>query len=343
MINKSMSWKDEAGRPFPFLLKPQGKDYLWGGTRLNDDFSKGINLAPLAETWECSTHPDGPSTVASGPFAGRLLPEVLKDHPEYLGTHPRAEKGQLPILIKLIDACQDLSVQVHPNDAYAAEHENGSLGKTEMWYVLDARKGTHLVYGFYHDMDRETLKKGLLEGTVEKYLQRVAVRKDDVFFVEPGTVHGIGAGSLIAEIQESSNITYRLYDYNRVDKNGQPRQLHVEQALQVADLKGRAEPRQPMRMLRYRPGYASELLCRCKYFQVERMLVNTERCRKMMDFQTEANSFQVLLCIGGCGVMADAGKAGEPLNFFRGDCIFVPASCTPLKIHGRAQFLKVSC
>lgn len=343
MTNKSMNWKDEAGRPFPFLLKPQGKDYLWGGTRLNDDFAKEIELVPLAETWECSTHPDGPSTVAGGFFAGRLLPEVLAEHPEYLGTHPRTEKGQLPILIKLIDACQDLSVQVHPDDAYAAKHENGSMGKTEMWYVLDARKDTRLIYGFYHDVERETLRKSLLDGTVEKYLQRVAIRKDDVFFVEPGTVHGIGAGSLIAEIQESSNITYRLYDYNRVDKNGQPRQLHVEQALQVADLNGRAKPRQPMRMLRYRPGYASELLCRCKYFQVERMLVNTERCRKMVDFQTEANSFQVLLCIGGCGVIIDTKKTGEPLNFFRGDCIFIPASCTPLKIHGRAQFLKVSC
>lgn len=342
-INMSRKGEDGGMRPLPCLLKPQGKDYLWGGTRLNDDFAKGIDLSPLAETWECSTHPAGPSIVASGPYAGQLLPEMLKRHPEYLGTHPETEKGELPILIKLIDACQDLSVQVHPDDAYAAEHENGSLGKTEMWYVLDAPKGARLIYGFYHDMDREVLKKSLLNGTVEKYLRKTAVRKDDVFFVEPGTVHGIGAGCLIAEIQESSNITYRLYDYNRVDKNGQPRSLHIDRALAVADLRGRAEPRQPMRVLRYRPGYASELLCRCKYFQVERLLVNTERCRKMVDFQTEANSFQVLLCIGGCGVISDQEKRGEPLNFFRGDCVFVPASCAPLKIHGRAQFLKVSC
>ena len=343
MTNINMSRKGEDDCPMPFLLKPQGKDYLWGGTRLNDDFAKGIDLSPLAETWECSTHPDGPSAVASGPYAGRMLSDVLKEHPAYLGTHPKTENGELPILIKLIDACQDLSVQVHPDDAYAAEHENGSLGKTEMWYVLDAHKDTRLIYGFYHDMDRETLKKSLLNGTVEKYLRKAAVRKDDVFFVEPGTVHGIGAGCLIAEIQESSNITYRLYDYNRVDKNGQPRQLHIKQALAVADLRGRAEPRQPMRMLRYRPGYASELLCRCKYFQVERLLINTERCRNMVDFQTEANSFQVFLCIGGCGVMFGEEKRRELLNFFRGDCIFIPASCAPLKIHGRAQFLKVSC
>ena len=124
MTNTNTSWSSEGS--LPFLLKPQGKDYLWGGNRLNDDFSKNIDLSPLAETWECSTHPDGPSTVASGPDAGRLLPDVLREHPEYLGTHPKT-KGELPILIKFIDAYKDLSVQVHPDDAYARVHENGSL------------------------------------------------------------------------------------------------------------------------------------------------------------------------------------------------------------------------
>ena len=324
----------------PFLLKPAGKDYLWGGRRLRDDFSKEIELEPLAETWECSTHPDGRSIVAGGAYAGYTLAEVLILHPEYLGTHPRT-KSELPILIKLIDAKQDLSVQVHPDDAYARAHENGSLGKTEMWYVLDAAKDAKLIYGFYHDMKKEVLQKSLENGTVEKYLQKVPVQKDDVFYVEPGTVHGIGAGVLIAEIQESSNLTYRLYDYNRVDKNGQKRSLHIEKALEVANLCGSAVPRQPMRVLKYKKGCATELLCRCKYFQVERMLINTERCREMADFRTGSNSFQVLLCIGGCGVLLQEG--GEVIRFFKGDCIFVPASSTSLKLHGKAQMLKVGC
>lgn len=327
-------------RKKPFLLKPAGKDNLWGGSRLNDDFSKGIDMDPLAETWECSTHPDGPSTVASGEYHGKLLTEVLREHPEYLGTHPRT-KGELPILIKFIDAKKDLSVQVHPDDAYAMEHENGSLGKTEMWYVLDAEKDSRLIYGFYHDMDKETLRRSLENGTVEKYLQKVPVKKDDVFYVKAGQVHGIGAGALIAEIQENSNLTYRLYDYNRVDKNGRKRELHIEKALAVADLKGSAEPRQPMRVLKYKKGCATELLCRCKYFQVERQLINTERCREMADFQTGSNSFQVLLCTGGCGVLFE--ECGESINFFRGDCIFIPADSIPLKLHGKAQMLKVSC
>lgn len=324
----------------PFLLRPAGKDYLWGGNRLNDEFAKGIDMTPLAETWECSTHPDGTSRIEGGQHDGRLLSNVLREHPEYLGTHPRT-KDELPILIKLIDAKRDLSVQVHPDDDYAREHENGSLGKTEMWYVLDATKDASLIYGFYHDMDRETLRRSLEAGTVEKYLQKVPIRKNDVFYIEAGMVHAIGAGALIAEIQESSNLTYRMYDYNRTDKNGKPRELHIEKALEVANLKGSASPRQPMRVLKYRPSCASELLCRCKYFQVERLIVNTEVCRKMVDMQTGPNSFEVLLCTDGCGVLF--GTDGEALNFFRGDCIFLPADSVPVKMHARAQILRVSC
>ncbi|MCH5267004.1 MAG: class I mannose-6-phosphate isomerase [Lachnospiraceae bacterium] len=343
MTNKNLNWKNKGHRPF--LLKPEGKDYLWGGVRLRDDFSKEIDKTPLAETWECSTHPDGPSIVASGEHEGKLLSQVLKEHPEYLGSHPQmteaARQGELPILIKFIDAKQNLSVQVHPDDAYAMENENGSLGKTEMWYVMDAKKDSELIYGFYRDMDKETLQKSLEQGTVEKYLQKVKIQKDDVFFIEAGTVHAIGAGALIAEIQENSNLTYRLYDYNRIDKNGQKRDLHIDRALDVVNLEGSAEPRQPMRVLHYQRGCASEFLCRCKYFQVERQLVNTERWRSMADFQTNSNSFQVLLCLKGCGVLLE--ESGEMLHFFKGDCIFVPADSVPLKIHGKAQFLRVSC
>ena len=190
-------------------------------------------------------------------------------------------------------------------------------------------------------MDREVLKKSLLDGTVEKYLQKVKVRKDDVFYIEAGTVHALGAGALVAEIQESSNLTYRMYDYNRVDKDGKKRQLHVEKALDVVRLQGSAQPRQPMRVLKYQKGCASELLCRCRYFQTERLLLNTERCRQMADFQTGHNTFQVLLCTNGCGVLFE--ERGEFINFFRGDCIFVPADSVPLKIHGKAQLLRVSC
>lgn len=335
MTNRNIPSKNS-----PFLLRPAGKDYLWGGSRLKDDFAKEIPITPLAETWECSTHPDGLSVVASGEDAGKTLRQVLDEHPEYLGTR-LADKGELPILIKFIDAKENLSVQVHPDDAYAAAHESGSLGKTEMWYVLDAEKDARLIYGFYHDMDREVLQKSLEEGTVEKYLRKIPVRKDDVFYIEAGMVHAIGAGVLVAEIQENSNLTYRLYDYDRVDKNGRQRPLHREKALEVADLKGSASPRQPMRVLRYTRGCASEFLCRCKYFQVERLLLNTEICRKMAEMQIGSDSFQVLLCTSGCGVLY--GEDQSSINFYKGDCIFLPADSVPMKLHGRAQLLRVSC
>lgn len=324
----------------PFLLEPAGKDYLWGGSRLQDDFGKNIDMEPLAETWECSTHPDGISKVASGEHAGKLLTEVLKEHPEYLGTHPKSG-SELPILIKLIDAKENLSVQVHPDDSYAREKENGQLGKTEMWYVLDTVGDARLTYGFHHEVTKEMVRDGVKNGTIEKYLQKISIKKDDVFYIEAGQVHAIGAGSLIAEIQENSNLTYRLYDYNRVDKNGNKRPLHLDKALQVANLKESIRPNQPMRTLCFHNGYATDLLCRCKYFQVERMLLNTERYREMADFQTGDNSFQVLLCTEGCGVCFWGEH--KMLNFHKGDCIFIPANSVSFKLHGKAQLLKVSC
>ena len=326
----------------PFLLKPAAKDYLWGGRRLNDEFNKGIDVYPLAETWECSTHPDGMSLVASGTDAGKPLIEVLREHPDYLGTHPlqiMSGKPELPVLIKLIDATQDMSVQVHPDDAYALENEN-SLGKTEMWYVLAARKGASLVYGFNQDMDRERVQNALADGTIKKYLNRVPVRGNDVFFVEAGTVHAIGAGIIMAEIQESSNLTYRLYDYGRVDRNGKQRELHVEKAMQVMNMRSSAQPRQPMRVLRYKRGCACELLTRCKYFQVERLLLNTDIYGLSLDYKTGSNSFQVLLCTEGRGFLSGENFS---LSIGKGDSVFVPAESIPLKLSGKAQLLKVSC
>ena len=352
--SRNMNWSHK-----PFLLSPAGKDYLWGGDRLITDFHKTSALRPLAETWECSTHPDGTSIAASGAHTGLPLDQILREHPAYLGTHPEgilreitsetgARTGLLPVLIKLIDAQQNLSIQVHPDDAYAAAHENGSLGKTELWYVLDAKPGAQLIYGFNRALDPETLRAALQNGTIEKYLQKLPVRKDDVFLIEPGTVHAIGAGVLIAEIQESSNITYRLFDYDRLDKSGRKRPLHHAQAFDVLRLSGSDNPRQPMRTLRYRPGFASELLGRCKYFQVERLLVNTREAQPV-DISTSALSFQVLLCLEGDGTLRIQTSAqkkrqeDEALFFQKGNCLFLPADSAPIALSGKAQLLRVSC
>lgn len=336
MINTNMNWNKNA----PFLLKPVGKDYLWGGNRLNDTFGKEIDMSPLAETWECSTHPDGYSIVSSGEYVGKPLIEVLKSHPEYLGSHRNAV-DDFPILVKFIDAKQKLSVQVHPDDTYAFQHENGQKGKTEVWYVLDAKPDAELIYGFCTDVSPELIRKGIRDGNIEKYLQRIKVQKDDVFFIEAGTVHAIGEGVLIAEIQENSNLTYRLYDYNRVDKKGNLRELHLDKALEVMNYSRSNEPRQPMRVLKYRRGLASEFLCRCKYFEIERVLINTERCREMVSVLTDDNSLKVLLCLEGCG--SATFLDGQSFNIFKGDCVFIPANSVEVKLHGKMQFLKIIC
>ena len=329
----------DLSTPLPFLLHPASKDYLWGGTRLNDDFSKRIASDVVAETWECSTHPDGVSIAASGEWIGTPLDEILRAHPEYLGEHARG-CADLPVLVKLIDAKEKLSVQVHPDDEFARANENGQNGKTEMWYVMDADPDSRIAYGLHHTIGREQFLNAVADGTVEKYLQMVPVRRNDLFFIPPGTVHAIGAGCLIAEIQQRSNLTYRLYDYNRTDRNGNTRLLHLEKGLAVANLEAMPEPRQPMRLLRYSGGTASELLCRCQYFQVERVLVNTEQRREMAAFRPSGESFEVFRFLNGCGTMFCRDSM---LQFFKGDCVFVPAGASEIRLHARTEFLRVKC
>lgn len=321
--------------PEPLLLSPAGKDYLWGGTRLKEEYGKDLPLTPLAETWECSVHPDGPSTVVNSKNAGKLLRQVLAENPAWLGTHPQQNGfSSLPVLIKFIDAKLDLSVQVHPDDNYAREHE-GQRGKTEMWYVLDAKPGAQLVYGFARDVTEEDIRRYIQNDELLHYLQMVPVHKGDVFFIEPGTVHAIGGGALIAEIQESSNVTYRVYDYGRRDKNGNLRELHVEKALKVMNFHCSPDVCQKMRILRYRPGCAGELLARCKYFQVSRYLVS-----RTYKANVGSNSFQVFLCIDGKGLLRAGNKT---LTIKKGNCVFLPADLGKAEFAGKLELLKVEC
>lgn len=332
----------------PFLLQPAGKDYLWGGRRLKDDYGKNFDLTPLAETWECSTHPDGISRAKGGFFDGQNLTDILIRHPELEGTHPLSlglERGQIPILVKFIDAARDLSVQVHPDDDYAREHEGGQLGKTEMWYVVDAQKDAKLIYGLNRTMTSAELRRILESGNrIEHCLQKVPVKTGDVFYIRAGTIHAICKGALIVEVQESSNLTYRLYDYHRKDKNGRERQLHIDKALEVADLHAAMTPRQPMHVTQYRPGAAEKLLCRCRYFEVRSLSINTERTRQLYEIQTGPTSFQIFICTKGCGVLFWHNGAAEcSLPFFQGDTVFISASSVPIRIQGKASALRIHC
>lgn len=320
----------------PMLLRPVGKDYLWGGTRLKTEYNKEIDMEPLAETWECSVHPDGPSRIVTGRYKGQTLDKVLQDHPEYMGTKVDRNSG-FPVLMKFIDAAGDLSVQVHPDDEYAREHEHQN-GKTEMWYVMDARPGAKLVCGFAHDVTEEQLRRGVEEGDLSKHLQKIDVYKDDVFFIPAGTVHAIGTGILIAEIQENSNLTYRVYDYDRVDRNGKKRELHFDKAMEVLNRKAGADVRQKPRIMHYYPGCSRELLCRCKYFETERIQVVRE-----FSFSVLQTSFQVLLCLEGSGSVEVEGEDTKKILFSKGDCIFLPADLGRCHVAGKATMLKVRC
>ena len=294
----------------PFLLSPSGKDYIWGGERLKSDYGKALELSPLAETWECSVHPDGPSLVATGAFAGRTLAEVLAERPEWLGTSFSA-LGELHILVKLIDAKRDLSVQVHPDDDFAAREEGGQQGKTEMWYVMEAEPGANLVFGTNRSISSGTLRAALADGTVESLLRRVPVRRGDIFYIPSGTIHAIGSGILLAEVQQNSNLTYRLYDYGRLGKDGRPRELHVDKALAVADLSGARPPRQPLRVLRFRPGFAEEELCTSPYFQVWhcRLSAGSAVGAGAISLPPMPESYRVLLCTEGEGVLREGAAA----------------------------------
>lgn len=318
-----------------FKLQPVGKDYIWGGVRLCREYGKRSDRTPLAETWECSVHPDGQSRVSDGRYKGQTLAAVLKKHPEYIGTN--AANGEFPILVKFIDAREDLSVQVHPDDAYAKKHEQQN-GKTEMWYVLDAAEGATLIHGFRHKVTPEILKEAIEEGTLDNHLQKVKVKKGDVFYIPAGTVHGGAGGILLAEIQESSNITYRVHDFDRVDRNGKKRELHFEKAIQVMNMEAEENIKQKHHIIEYHPGCSRELLCRCKYFEVERIQMTKAFC-----FSVSKKSFQLLMCLEGFGQVEVLESGSEPLRFKKGDTLFLSAGEGECSVSGKTTLLKIQC
>lgn len=308
---------------FPVKLTPAFKDYLWGGERLKTEFNKNTDMTPLAESWELSAHKDGQSIVAEGAYKGLTLTAYLDAvGKDALGA--ACEKyNYFPLLIKLIDAKGDLSVQVHPSDEYALEHE-GEYGKTEMWYILDCEEGAALYYGFKEDTTREAYESAIKEGRLTDILNRVPVKRGDVFFIPAGTVHAIGAGILICEIQQNSNTTYRVYDYNRRDKNGNLRPLHVEKALAVSDLK--KSPALPEI-----PDGDDVLLAECGYFEVRRLHFAGDG-----SVPATAGSFTALTVTEGEGTLSDGESI---LSFRKGDTLFIPAQETSFAVKGACEMI----
>ena len=252
---------------YPMKLIAPLKDYIWGGTKLKTAFGKKTDLEKVAESWQLSCHKDGSSIIENGEYAGKTLPEYIEAAgKEVLGTDC-ASFEYFPILIKLIDAKDNLSVQVHPDNEYAMRVE-GEYGKTEMWYIVDCEPGATLLYGFQHEISKEEFARRIADNTLLEVTNAVTVHKGDCFFIEAGTLHAIGKGILIAEIQQNSNTTYRIYDYGRLGNDGKPRPLHVEKAKDVTRLCPPTRPTRPEGSPVDCGGYTTCLLSSCEYFTV---------------------------------------------------------------------------
>ena len=280
-----------------YKLVPEYKDYLWGGEKLKTDYGKQTDKTPCAESWELSLNPHGLTKVEDG----KTLNEVLT--PEKTGKN--CEKFEFfPVLIKFIDAKQNLSVQVHPSDDYALKYEN-SYGKTESWYIVEAEEGAGIYCGFKRDTNKEEFLQSLASGEVENLLNFIPVKKGDCYFIPSGTVHAIGAGCLILDIQQNSDLTYRVYDYNRRGADGKLRELHVDKAVKVINF-NKYEPKL------FASGENPRVITECDYFRSRELVLNGGFTEK------NANSFTCVTVTDGSGEIN-----GE--KFIKGDSFFVCA------------------
>ena len=299
------------------LLEPAGKDYIWGGTRLHDEFGKSMAGDRLAETWELSCHADGLTRIKNGKYRGETLKKFLEDNPGACGE--KCDRfSDFPLLIKLIDANDDLSIQVHPDDEYALKNEN-QFGKTEMWYIVDCEEGAYIYFGFSREIDAAEYRERILNGTLQNVLNKVEVHKGDCFFIKSGTVHAIGKGTLVAEVQQNSNVTYRVFDYDRTDKFGNKRQLHIEKAIEVSNLCPPEEENSGGHM------------ASCEYFTCDALTVNgsVKQC-------ADKTSFHSLLVTAGNGAVS---AAGETISVHPGDSVFITAGSGEYTVEGKLTFV----
>ena len=313
-------------------LTPAFKDYLWGGTKLKENYGKKTDMDPVAESWELSVHPDGPSIVASGEYEGLSFPEYLeKKGKSVLGTKGNTFEF-FPILIKFIDAKQPLSIQVHPDNEYAlrVEHE---YGKTEMWYIIDNTGGqAHLYSGLKKQITPQEYADMIENNTICDALDKYDVQPGDVFFLPAGRIHSIGAGCFLAEIQQTSNITYRIYDFNRRDKNGNLRELHTELSKDAIDYTVSDDYR-----THYEPRKDEPVeLVSCPYFTTS--VYNLTETMNM-DY-SELDSFVIYICMKGACTVTD--NEGNRISVKAGESVLFPATTQNLEVvpEGEVSFLE---
>lgn len=313
---------------YPLLLKPAVKDYLWGGNKLKTEYQIETEKEIAAEAWMLSCHRDGECTVLNGEHKGKTLSETMAIFGKQCPQKNAEKFSYFPLLIKLIDAKDKLSIQVHPDDEYALKNE-GEVGKTEMWYVVECDEGAELIYGFNKEISNEEFKSRIEDNTLTEVCNFVPVNKGDVFFIESGTLHAIGAGILIAEVQQNSNTTYRVSDYGRLGADGKPRELHVDKALDVTRTE---RPRLPYgqigKITEFEYGTEREL-ADCEFFKVWLLKLEGEKTIFNPDSLTS-----VIVLDGKVEVCSD----NEQFSAKKGESLLIPANFET-KINGKAELL----
>lgn len=315
---------------YPLVFEPILQDRIWGGTKLKTVLGKdNLPTNTTGESWELSAVEGNVSIVKNGAWAGKPLTELLEKYPaEMLGSNVHEQFGtQFPLLFKFLDAREDLSIQVHPNDELAKKRHN-SFGKTEMWYVMQADEGSRIIVGFKHKSSPEQYLEHLENKNLIEILNEVKAERGDVFFLETGTIHAIGAGIMIAEIQQTSDITYRIYDWDRVDANGKSRELHVEQALDAMNYNTTETQKYYSKAVN-----TANTMVDCPYFTTNYLPLDGST-----DVEKLGDSFTVYICTEG---EFSIGSQGEAYNFNKGDTVLVPAGIKAYRLTGKATLLEI--
>nr|WP_263324641.1 mannose-6-phosphate isomerase, class I [Neobacillus sp. Marseille-Q6967] len=308
----------------PLFLQPVFKERIWGGTALKQEFGYNIPTEHTGECWAISAHPNGPSVIENGPYAGQTLDKLWKEHPELFG-HPTEEV--FPLLTKILDANADLSVQVHPDDAYAKVNENGELGKTECWYIIDCKEGADMIFG-HNAQTKEELIQMVNEGKWNDLLRRVKIKPGDFFYVPSGTIHALCEGTLVLETQQSSDTTYRVYDYDRRDDQGNLRELHLEKAIEVTTVPHQAVASNPT--VETAGDVTITTFVNSEFFSVYKWDVNgTAR------FSDEGR-YLLMSVLKGEGSLV---HNGETYSLVKGTHFIVPVGMGDFEVNGNCQIM----
>ena len=309
-------------KPYPLLFKPAFKKRIWGGSRIKEIFGYPDSPEYMGEAWVAADQPEGQSLIINGEFSGDSLGVLLEKCPKWFAEY-NIEK--FPLLIKILDAHDNLSVQVHPDDEYARRNENGASGKAECWYIIDAELGAEIILG-HKAKNRSEFIQLVKENKWDELLERVPARAGDFFFIPSGTVHAVGKGIVLLEVQQNSDITYRIYDYDRVGLDGEKRALHFEKALDVIDFQFTSY--QPKPYIAEETGVAKTKLLSCKYFTVEKWLIKGRHQLKPF------NVFLLIFIVSGKGELI---YNGESMLLTKGMSMMIPANMDKCQVMGKME------